>query len=171
MDIETLREKLELLEDNYEAFKKDASERIKRLELAAKKVVTQKIDDVSKANTIFLKHKYDCFSAVNQISDTRYRITIYGTGAKMLKHAASRTKDNMVSYVVLGNKEIVVRAMGENKKKYRASAESLSSDIHAKFDFTSMYCPVDYGASYGQFILRIDLGARIDPKTMEVLLI
>lgn len=171
MDIETLEERLRLLEDNYENFKKEAFERIKRLELAAKKVVTQKIDDVSKANTIFLKRKYDCFSAVNQISDTRYRITIYGTGAKMLKHAASRTKDNMVSYVVLGNKEIVVRAMGENKKKYRASAESLSSDIHAKFDFTSMYCPVDYGASYGQFILRIDLGARIDPKTMEVLLI
>jgi len=169
--VEDLIKRIALLENSFKDFKAETAERIKRLENAARKVVTQKIDDVSKANTIFLKRKYDCFSAVNQISDTRYRITIYGTGAKLLKHAASRTKDNMVSYVVLGNKEIVVRTIGENKKKFRASAESLSSDIHATFDFTSMYCPVDYEAPEGEFIIRIDLGARIDPKTMEVMLI
>ncbi len=169
--MEDLIKRIALLENSFKDFKAETAERIKRLENAARKVVTQKIDDVSKANTIFLKRKYDCFSAVNQISDTRYRITIYGTGAKLLKHAASRTKDNMVSYVVLGNKEIVVRTIGENKKKFRASAESLSSDIHATFDFTSMYCPVDYEAPEGEFIIRIDLGARIDPKTMEVMLI
>jgi len=169
-EIEILRANLELLEDNFKDFRKEAEQRITRLERSAKKVMVSRLDDVSKANTIFLKHKYESFSAINQISETRYRLTVYGTAAKRLKHAASRTKDNMVSYVVLG-REIILKTSGDNKKRYRSSAEAMNIDIHAKLDFTSMYCPVDCEPYLDDFIVRIDLSARINPNTLEVMLL
>jgi len=168
--IEILKENLALLEDNFKDFRKEANERIARLERAAKKVLISRLDDVSKSNTIFLKQKYESFSAINQISETRYRLTVYGTAAKMLKHAANRTKDNMLSYVVLG-REIVIKTSGDKKKRYRSSAESINTDIHAKLDFTSMYCPVDCEPYQDDFIVRIDLSARINPNSLEVMLI
>ena len=136
--IELLKEQLELLEDNFKDFRNETEKRIARLEMTAKKTMVRRIDDVSKSNSIFLKHKYESFSAINQMSDTRYRLTVYGTAAKMLKHAANRTKDNMVSYVVLG-REIILKTSGDNKKRYRSSAESMNIDIHAKLNFTSLW--------------------------------
>lgn len=169
-EIDILKANLELLEDNFKDFRKEAEQRIARLERAAKKVMVSRLDDVSRSNSIFIKHKYESFSAINQISETRYRLTVYGTAAKMLKHAASRTKDNMVSYVVLG-REIVIKTSGENKKRYRFSAESMNIDIHAKLNFTSMYCPVDCEPYIDDLIVRVDLSARIDPNTLEVMLL
>ena len=168
--IELLKEQLELLEDNFKDFRNETEKRIARLEMTAKKTMVIRIDDVSKSNSIFLKHKYESFSAINQMSDTRYRLTVYGTAAKMLKHAANRTKDNMVSYVVLG-REIILKTSGDNKKRYRSSAESMNIDIHAKLNFTSMYCPVDCEPYIDDLIVRVDLSARIDPNTLEVMLL
>jgi len=168
--VEDLIKRIALLENGFKDFKAETAERIKRLENAARKAITHKIDEITKSNTTFLKKKYEYFSGVNQLSDTRYRVTVYGSAAKMLGHEANKTKDKMISYVILGD-EIVLRTFGENKKRFRTSAQSLSIDIHAAFDFTSMYCPVDCKASDGQLIVRIDLGSRIDPRTTEVMVV